>query len=285
MNQLHHGAVFRPGDHALDRQDDWLALLARFDEHFQPEHARQRIRVGIDVGNNDHAPKRRQDRQQPFRAVPADQDLAAERLPWIRIRRHRRMRPNTKKRHAARITHASERWRKGRSGIESTPGFAPFASQGRRSGDHPAMPACQSGSSSSGRSRNAAAPGIVSSLLLLIVRLDFLDHLWIDRRFRTFALLSLRRSRSTKSILPLDLLDHAIQPDVKPAAFARAQLQDARGPGGRPVGKRDQEAKPAGEHERVKPDGAALQPFELFIPLGTRRHVRRSIAGVRLLPA
>src|SRR5947209_8792128 len=98
------------------------------------------------------------------------------------------MRPNTKKRHAARITtRVSDGGRVDLVSSLRQDSLRLPARDARATITRPCPPASLAPRypRSSG---NPAAPGIISSLLLPIVRVDFLGHFWIDRRFRAFAL-------------------------------------------------------------------------------------------------
>ena len=90
-DRLDHDPVLGPRDHPVDGQHDLLARLAVGQERFQAEHARQRIGIGIDVRYHHDPGKRRQGREEPLRAMLAQQEPLH--LFGLGFGRHRVVRP------------------------------------------------------------------------------------------------------------------------------------------------------------------------------------------------
>ena len=65
-NQVDHRPVFGSGNHAVDGENTGLPASARFDECLNTEHARQRVRVGVNVRN--HHQKRNGDKAESNRS-------------------------------------------------------------------------------------------------------------------------------------------------------------------------------------------------------------------------
>ena len=79
-NQLDHRPVLGPCDHAVNRQDHRLSRLAGFDQCLDSQHAGQRVRVGIDVRDQNDAIKGQNRGQQPIRASAATRAPARSRI-------------------------------------------------------------------------------------------------------------------------------------------------------------------------------------------------------------
>src|SRR5208283_1290102 len=115
----------------------------------------------------------------------------------------------------------------------------------------------------------AAVPGQVAKFLLLVIGLDFLDHLGIDSRLRFYCRANLAVTAGSISILYLHLLDDLVELGVETAAVSRTQLLDPRGSWSRPVRKPDQKSNANHQHKGIEAHRPPVELLESFLALGT----------------
>jgi len=90
-DQVDHRPVFGAGDHAVDREGDGLAGLCRFQQRLDPQHARERVRVGIHVRNQNDAMEGQKRRQQLLARAAAGSLGVGCRFRAVEIGRHCRL--------------------------------------------------------------------------------------------------------------------------------------------------------------------------------------------------